>query len=1299
MKYPGSLHNHTDDSNRRLRDSINRAEDLAKYAIELGHEVLAYTEHESIGNAVKVEKIYNKLTKDNPNFKIIRGNEIYLCRNGLNQENFVSGKDKYYHFILLAKDKIGFEQLCELSTRAWMRSYMSRGMRRVPTYYEDIEEIIGSNPGHIIGSTACLGSALGTQLLKSRDLSRMGQLQEAYTLERQVYNWCIYLRDIFGADNFYLEMQPSAYIEQEYVNKKILEISNELNIPYIITTDSHYLKKEDAPIHKAYLNSQDGDREVDAFYATTYMMDTEELESYLTYLTREQLDNAYKSIIEIKNKCEDYTILKPLKIPSLKWKIPKLKDIPKKYYDLMPALKTFTTSEFNGDGILARAIVERIMNDETLQNAETYAEVNDELLTTWKSSEVNNAHWSAYYLNLQKIIDVVWEAGSIVGPGRGSGVGFLLLYILDITQINPLRETTKTFAWRFLNPDRVSVLDVDFDISGLRRGQVLEAFRREYGEDRVANVVTYGTEKSKSAILTAARGLGIDVDAAQYLASLIPSDRGIVRTLKQCYYGDPDNGFKPIYEFVNAMDSEEYQMLWEVAQKIEGLVCRTGIHAGGVIFVDEPFTKSTALMRAPDGTIVTQFDLHDCEDVSLIKYDALSVEAMDKIQICIELLQEQGFIGKELSIKEAYKQSIGVYNLERNNKDMWKMVWNHEILSLFQMEQQSGIQGIALSKPESVDDLATLNSAIRLMAQDKDAESPLEKFARFKKDISLWYQEMDDWGITKEEQAVLEPIIKVSYGLCISQEGFMQLVQLPECGGFSLTWADKLRKSIAKKNPTAFDELTKEFYKNAQEKRLDLNFCHYVWDVLISMNKGYGFNASHTLAYSIVGLQEMNLAFKYPIIFWNCANLIVNSGGGEDIDKNVDYAKMAKALGDVISQGIKVSLIDINKSSLTFKPDVENNQILFGMKALSGVNNEIFQQIIENRPYQSFYDFLNKVKIKKPAMISLIKGGAFDVLEAQTAKELGLTPRKYIMGLYLMKTSEPKKKLNLQNFNGLMQRGMIPESLNLQQRIFVFNKYLRTYQKQGDYYILDEPYLKFYSAFFNMDKVNTKNGIYFILQKEWDKIYKNEMDAVRTWLTDNQEEVLNEFNFLLFKDEWEKYAEGSISAWEMKSLCFYYNEHELKNVNIAKYGVEDFEKMPTEPEVDYYFTRGGKKIPIFTTHKIVGTVIAKDDNHSLVTILTTTGVVNVKFTKEYYAKYKKQISEVQDGKKKVIEKSWFSRGTKIMVTGFRRGDTFVAKSYKNTPTHQLYKILSLDEYGNMDIVHERKDGIAEDEQY
>ena len=287
----------------------------------------------------------------------------------------------------------------------------------------------------------------------------------------------------------------------------------------------------------------------------------------------------------------------------------------------------------------------------------------------------------------------------------------------------------------------MSVLDIDFDIEGNRRAQVLSKFREYYGNDRVANVATFRTEKSKSAILTAARGLGIDVDIAQYIASLIPADRGLLRTLSQCYYGDEENDFSPIKQFINEMDNNED--LWNVAQKIEGLICGSGLHAGGVIFVDEPFTNSTALMRAPDGTICTQFELHDCEDVSLIKYDALSVEAMDKIHNCIDLLCDAGFVERERTLKETYENIIGIYNLERDNQDMWKMVWNHEIQSLFQMEKQSGINGIALLHPTSVDDLAVLNSVIRLMAQEKGGEMPTEKLSRFKANPALWDEEMD----------------------------------------------------------------------------------------------------------------------------------------------------------------------------------------------------------------------------------------------------------------------------------------------------------------------------------------------------------------------------------------------------------------------------------------------------------------------------------------------------------------------------------------------------------------------------
>lgn len=450
----------------------------------------------------------------------------------------------------------------------------------------------------------CLGGALPVQILKGTD-------------ESKLHRWIEQMIGIFGKENFFLEMQPSNNKEQIIVNKKLLEFAQYHGLDYIITTDSHYLKKEDRLIHKAYLNAQNGDREVDEFYATTYMMSTEEVKSFFKYFDKEVVEKGFQTIEKIKNSVEDYSLVKPLRIPELKWKEnePLMGYKERLYlYDKMPFLKTFATSKEESDRKLVEAVLAGIEHHKDLQCDEAYEEINACLEDTWVSSEVNNARWSAYYLNLQNIIDICWEAGSLVGCGRGSGVGFILLYCLDITQINPLREKTRTFRWRFLNPDRVSVLDIDFDIEGGRRNQVLNAFRRVYGDDRVANVATFRTEKSKSAILTAARGLGIDVDVAQYISSLIPADRGMLRSLNQCYYGDEENDWAPIKQFIIEMNN--YPELWQVAQKIEGMICGYGIHAGGVIFVDESFTESTALMRAPDGTICTQFELHDCEDVS-----------------------------------------------------------------------------------------------------------------------------------------------------------------------------------------------------------------------------------------------------------------------------------------------------------------------------------------------------------------------------------------------------------------------------------------------------------------------------------------------------------------------------------------------------------------------------------------------------------------------------------------------------------------------------------------------------------
>ena len=832
--YPGSLHNHTDYSNETLRDCINKVNALIDIAIQLGHECVAITDHETISSYVKAEKYYKKIKEQHPDFKLIRGNEIYLTRNDLNATNFDKNKDKYFHFILLCKDLEGYHQICELSTRAWKRSYISRRLRRRPTYYRDLKEIVGKNPGHLIASSACLGSQLDRFLLQYMDTNDIGFYETAKS-------WCKYIENIFGKGNFYLEMQPSNGKEQIFVNKQLLKISEELNIPYIITTDSHYLRPEDSFIHETFLNAQDGEREVKSFYETTYMMTDEEIRSFFLYLTEEQIEAAYKTIREIKDKCEDFSILKQLEIPQLPWRnFPNVEFHEQVDWSLyIPAIKKFFQSPHYADNMLALALIAGIKEHKDLQNQKAYDALNECLEMTWTSSEVNKARWSAYFLNLQKIIDECWNAGTLVMPARGSGGGFLLLYALDIIQINCLREKTPTFPWRFLNPARVSVLDIDVDISGIKRAQVLEHLRNFYGENRVSNVATFKLEKSKSAILTAARGLGIEVDDAQYVSSLITIERGAAYTLKQMYYGDEENGISPNQTFINEIN--KFDKLWEVASKIEGLICGMGIHAGGVVFKDRDFTESSALMRAPDGTIVTQFELHDLEDVSEIKMDLLSVEAADKIQVCLEMLIKDGYIKEYPTLRETYEHALNVYNIEREDPKMWDMVYNHEIISLFQMEKDSGIRGISLTNPRSVDDLATLNSVIRLMATEKGAEAPLDKYARLRKHPELWENEMIKYGLNEEQRKLLHKELDISNGLSITQEQFMKLVQLPECGGWDLQFADKLRKSIAKKNPKEYEEITEKFFQNVKEKGLDARFCHYVWDEEIALSRGYGF--------------------------------------------------------------------------------------------------------------------------------------------------------------------------------------------------------------------------------------------------------------------------------------------------------------------------------------------------------------------------------------------------------------------------------------------------------------------------
>ena len=743
-------------------------------------------------------------------------------------------------------------------------------------------------------------------------------------------------------------------------------------------------------------------------------------------------------------------------------------------------------------------------------------------------------------------------------------------------------------------------------------------------------------------------------------------------------------------------------------QGIEGLVNKRSSHASGVILFDEDPYEFGSFMRTPKGEIITAYDLHMCEACGMTKYDFLVTEVQDKLAEGIRMLQEYGEIEADLTLRQIYDKYFHPNVLPIENQEIWKVLQENSVLNIFQFDSEVGGQAAKKIKPSSILEMADANGLMRLMTAEKGQESPMEKYIRFKNDISLWYKEMRDYGLTQAEQKTLEPYFKSSYGVPPSQEQLMKMLMDKDICGFTLAEANAARKIVGKKQMSKIPELRDKVLKQAKSSCLG----NYVWTCGIGPQMGYSFSTIHALAYSFIGFQTMYISTHWNPIYWNTACLIVNSGSledeeefEEDEDGNVtkkekatDYGKTAKAIGDIISRGIKISLVDINKSSYSFEPDVENNEILFGMKALNNIGGPIIEQIISNRPYQGIADFMNRCPLNKSAMFSLIKAGAFDKLEIELGKELNVEPRIAAMLYYVSKVCDAKKRITLQNFNGLIQHNLIPKELDLQKKTYLFTKYLKANKKVGKYYIFDNACEEFYNKYFDINQLEVINGITCIAQTTWEKMYQTEMDIAREWIKNNHDKILFNYNNILFKECWDKYAQGNISAYEMEALGFYYHKHELENVNFSKYGIINFNDLPSEPIVDYLFKRNGRDIPVYKIYKIVGTVIGKNDTRSSVTLLTPTGVVNVKFTKEYYAMYNRQISELgEDGVKHVVEKGWFTRGSKLLVAGFRREDTFVGKTYSKTGFHQLYSITEIKPNGDIELVHDRKGGTEEDE--
>ena len=1226
----------TDYSNLRLIDSINKIPDILTTAKNIGLNGLAITDHEALSGHLKAIEFVAGKQKDDESwkdFKLVLGNEIYLCRNGLNKDTVEKG-EKYPHFILLALDNEGHRQLREISSRAWERSFMMF-LKRVPTWYSDLEEIIMPNQGHVVATSACIGNILGIWFLN----------KEFDKVEKHLV-WC---QKVFGEGNFFLEMSPAAYEEQIEYNKYLIELSKKYNIPLTIATDAHYGRPEDFPIHEAFLKSKEEDRETADFYKYTYLMTADEIYELMTYVDKSIIDEALENTNKIADRVVGYDLYHPQTIPRLpdarnesnfEFYLKTARINPKYEY-----INKYISSEYEDDryGVFLVLDALKQLGLEGERKERHLNQIELELEEMWVVSDKIGQRLMSYFLTIRVIIQKIWdEVGSLTCPGRGSGPASLVCCLLGICDGDPLEQGFDLWFYRFIHRERAELADWDFDSEASKReaiSQMVYNMCKGIGGDAVS-VCTFGTEGSRSALLTACRGMGLSNDIGQYLSSLIGQNRGFSYSLEDTYNGNEDKGIPQSKEFKKEID--KYPNLYKTACAISGLVTRLGQHACGMLLYNGNVYDYNALATTPSGARVSQFDLGDSEKMGSIKYDFLSTDALDKIHTCMDLLLKDGLIEWQGSLRATYNKYLHPDVLDRETKEMWEMLNAGKIISAFQMDSIVAKQTLASIHPRSLLELAATNSLMRLVPE-KGHKSPAEEYLEYKLNPQKLYDEVYALNGTDKEKKILYEYLKKYNGVLESQENMMQITMIPEFTNFSFSDASRLRKIVAKKKLKEVDAFREFFIQTGLDNGCSKDILTYIWDVQIKRQLGYSFNLTHCTYYSLIGLQEMNLAYHYPSIYWATAVITVDAGAldSEEDSSGTNYKKVATAIGRVQTEGYKIELPDINKASFGFKPDVKNNKIFYGLKGITGINDDFIRIILANRPYSSMNDFIEKINPQKKQMITLIKSGAFD----------SFGERRDLMINY-MKIIFPKKEhISLQNMSFLIENKMIPNDLISYVYLYNFNKYLKNLETPNGFKIDKRAKEFLLNNFPNLD-YNL-----FLDTKIWKKAYEKGMSNFKDWIKNNERFLIDEIQKKEIQNIWNQYCPGNYSTWEMDTLGFYSHEHELINL---KEEVKSIKELKEGTYKELYL--------------IAGTVLGKEAYKHIVTILTPDGVIDLKFTNEQFANYNRIISQKLGESKRVMEKSWFLKGTLLIAKGCKIGEVFRVK--------ELSKIVSLDEFGN-----------------
>jgi len=906
MKYT-HLHLHTEYS---LLDGANKIKELAKKIKELGMDSVAMTDHGNMFGAIDFYK-----TMKAEGIKPIIGLEAYL-----HNENELGDKStrQRFHICLYAKNEIGYKNLMYISSKAYIEGFY---------YYPRInKKLLKEYSEGLICSSACLQGEVNWHLNLSERNLKFGA--KGYDEAKRV---ALEYKEIFGED-FYLEIMRHGIKDQLNIDEQIIKISKETEIKIIATNDTHYINKSRSNSHEIFMciatkkQLSDKDR-LRHTVSEFYLKSPEDIAKL--YL---DIPEAISNTQEIVNKCNLEIKLGDPTPPNFKF----VKEYAKLDSFELNSDDINRNDELYFDYKCKEGLKERLELVPPQRHDEYRARLQVEI------DIINNMKFPGYMLIVWDFIREANEKGVPVGPGRGSAAGSLVAYALKITNIDPLKYNL--LFERFLNPERISMPDIDIDFCQSRREEVIKYVVQKYGRYNVAQVITFGSLLAKGVLRDVARVLGVNYGEADKFAKLIPDKLGI--TLEKAYKAEPQ-----IKELTDS--SEMYKNLWQTALELEGLKRNAGMHAAGVVISNEELWHKSPLYR-PSGeeTLVTQYSLNFLEDVDLIKFDFLGLKTLTVIDNAIKL------------IKKRYDKEINFDLIDVDDKAVYDLIQTGETQGLFQIESK-GMQDLNRRlKPSNFEDIIAVLALYRPGPMESGMLDDFIERKHGREEINYFFDEFTE---------PLEPILKPTYGVIVYQEQVMQIVQ--KIGGFSLGESDIIRRAMGKKKIEEMEKYSNEFADRAEKLGYKREHAKELFD-LIEKFAGYGFNKSHSAAYALITFQTAYLKRYYPAEFFSA----ILTSDKDNTEKVVKYIEEIKRLN------MKLSPPNVNKSMLEFSAisSDEGNEIVFGLGGIKGIGDVAIKNILEVRKdgeFKDLNDFVSRVdsqKVNKKAYEALIKSGAFD---------------------------------------------------------------------------------------------------------------------------------------------------------------------------------------------------------------------------------------------------------------------------------------------------------------------------------